>query len=141
MPPPFPSPSHGRRISRVSSGTASRQQHRTLLALGARAPLAQGDLKGSRPPSRIIRPIRDKVDCRAQPPRRAIAAASRQQEPESLMSNRFVVEANRRVVGIAVRVAGGFRFFSSDPDYAGLEAQTFPRARAISRRIAAIARA
>jgi len=57
------------------------------------------------------------------------------------MLERFVVEANRRVVGIAVRVAGGFRFFSSDPDYAGLEAQTFPRVRAITRRIAAVARA
>jgi len=57
------------------------------------------------------------------------------------MSEHFAVEADRRVVGIAVRAAGGFRFFSSDPDYAGLEAQTFPRARALMHRIRAIARA
>jgi len=57
------------------------------------------------------------------------------------MSERFAVEADRRVVGVAVRGAGGFRFFSSDPDYAGLEAETFPRIRALMNKIGAIARA
>ena len=56
-------------------------------------------------------------------------------------SERFAVEADRRVVGVAVRGARGFRFFSSDPDYAGLEAQTFPRVRALMHKIGTIARA
>ena len=56
------------------------------------------------------------------------------------MTDRFVVEADRRVVGVAVRVPGGFRFYSSDPDFAALEAKTFPRARTIAQRVAAYAR-
>ncbi len=58
-----------------------------------------------------------------------------------MSGDRFVVEANRKVVGIAVRVPGGFRFFSSDPDFHRLEAKMFPRARAIVRRVAEIAKA
>ena len=53
---------------------------------------------------------------------------------------RFVVEANRKVVGIAVRVRGGFKFFASDAEFAEAEAKVFPRARAMAQRIAAIAR-
>ena len=47
------------------------------------------------------------------------------------MSDSFVVEADRRVVGLAVRVPGGFKFFSSHPDFWELEAKKFPRARAV----------
>ena len=57
------------------------------------------------------------------------------------MSDRFVVEADRKVVGLAVRVPGGFKFFSSDPDFKEMEAETFPRARSMARRVAKIARA
>lgn len=57
------------------------------------------------------------------------------------MSDRFVVGADRRVVGLAVRVPGGFKFFSSDPDFEEIEAETFPRARSMARRVAEIARA
>lgn len=56
------------------------------------------------------------------------------------MSDRFVVEANRSIVGIAVRVAGGFRFFASDPDYHELEGKTFRRARAVTHGAAKLAR-
>lgn len=56
------------------------------------------------------------------------------------MSDRFAVEADRKLVGIAVRVPGGFRFFSSDPDYASLEARTFPRVRSMIRRATQLAR-
>ena len=42
------------------------------------------------------------------------------------MSDRFVVEADRRVVGVAVRVPGGFKFFSSDPHYLALEGKLVP---------------
>ena len=57
------------------------------------------------------------------------------------MTDRFVVEADRRVVGLAVRVPGGYRFFSSHPDYFVLERRKFPRARAMARKVAEIARA
>lgn len=57
-----------------------------------------------------------------------------------MTSDRFVIEADRRVVGVAVRVAGGFRFFASDPDFAALEGKTFARARSINHRVAQLAR-
>ena len=56
------------------------------------------------------------------------------------MSDRFVVEANRQVVGIAVRVPGGFQFFCSNPDYRGLEGTVFPRARSVEGVVAEHAR-
>ena len=56
------------------------------------------------------------------------------------MSDRFLVEANRRVVGIAVKVPGGFRFFSSDDKYRSLDNQTFPRARTINACVAEVTR-
>lgn len=51
------------------------------------------------------------------------------------MSDCFVVEANRRVVGIAVRIDGGFRFFSSDPNFQQLEGQTFRRFRSVTHEV------
>jgi len=49
------------------------------------------------------------------------------------MAYRFVVEVNRRVVGIAVRARGGFKFFASDHAFRSLDGQTFPGARAVER--------
>ena len=49
------------------------------------------------------------------------------------MSDHFVVQAEKQVVGIAVRVPGGFRFFTSNPEFKGLETRVFPRARSIDR--------
>jgi hypothetical protein len=46
---------------------------------------------------------------------------------------RFAVEFDRRTVGIAVRVPGGFKFFSSDERFDALDGRLFPRARAIHR--------
>lgn len=57
------------------------------------------------------------------------------------MSDCFVVEINRRVVGIAVRVGGGFRFFSSDPEFQRLEGQTFRRFRSVAREVEQLERA
>ncbi len=57
-----------------------------------------------------------------------------------MVPDRFVVEADRKVVGVAVRVPGGFKFFSSDPDFSALEGKSFSRARAMFRRVAQIAR-
>ncbi len=56
------------------------------------------------------------------------------------MADRFVVEADKKVVGIAVKVPGGYRFYSSDPDFLQMEGTTFPRAKAMARRVAQIAR-
>ena len=57
------------------------------------------------------------------------------------MADRFVVEAERKVVGLGVRVPGGFRFFASDPDFASLEARIFKRARGLAQRVKQFARA
>ena len=40
------------------------------------------------------------------------------------MSDSFVVEANRRVVGIAIRCRGGYKFHASEPEFRALEKQT-----------------
>ena len=56
------------------------------------------------------------------------------------MSDRFVVESDRRVVGIAVRVPGGFQFFCSNPNFRRLEGTVFPRARSIQHVVARHAR-
>lgn len=51
---------------------------------------------------------------------------------------RFVVEADRRVVGIAVRVAGGFRFVCSDPAFRAIDGKVFRRARGLAGDVARI---
>jgi len=55
--------------------------------------------------------------------------------------DRFVVEANRRVVGIAIRVRGGFRFVCSDPAFRSVDNRIFPRARSLTSYIARLAAA
>ena len=52
-----------------------------------------------------------------------------------MQTQRFAVEFDRRTVGIAVRVPGGFMFFSSDPRFDALDGRLFPRARAIERQL------
>ncbi|MCC2981194.1 hypothetical protein [Sphingomonas sp. IC4-52] len=54
--------------------------------------------------------------------------------------DRFLVEADRRPVGVAVRVPGGFRFFSSDPEFRAMDSKIFPRARALTSRVQQLAR-
>jgi hypothetical protein len=53
---------------------------------------------------------------------------------------RFAVEFDRRTVGIAVRVPGGFLFYASDHRFAEMDGRTFPRARAIERQLRKIAK-
>lgn len=55
-------------------------------------------------------------------------------------SQRFAVEFDRRTVGIAVRVPGGFMFYSSVDDFEELDGRLFPRARAIERQLKKVAR-
>lgn len=55
-------------------------------------------------------------------------------------SQRFAVEFERRTVGIAVRVPGGFIFYSSREDFEELDGRLFRRARAIERELRRVGR-
>lgn len=48
---------------------------------------------------------------------------------------RFAVEYDRRSVGVAVRVPGGFIFYASDDRFDHLDGRLFRRARAIERHL------
>lgn len=54
-------------------------------------------------------------------------------------SQRFVVEFDRRTVGVAARVPGGFIFYSSDDSFDAMDGRLFPRARAIQRELQRVA--
>ena len=53
---------------------------------------------------------------------------------------RFAVEFDHRVVGIAVRVAGGLMFYSSDYRFDAMDGRLFPRGRAIERQLKKMSR-
>lgn len=55
--------------------------------------------------------------------------------------DRFAVEAGKKVVGVAFRVRGGFRFVASDPDFRSVDSKVFRRARGLTSSIADHARA
>ena len=48
---------------------------------------------------------------------------------------RFAVEFDRRTVGIAVRVPGGFIFYSSSDAFEALDGRLFPRVRTLEREL------
>lgn len=52
---------------------------------------------------------------------------------------RFAVEFERRTVGIAVRVPGGFMFYSSDDTFEQMDGRVFPRASGIERQLRRVA--
>ena len=52
-----------------------------------------------------------------------------------MITQRFAVEFDRRTVGIAVRVPGGFMFYASDDRFNSMDGRLFPRARAIERQL------
>jgi hypothetical protein len=52
-----------------------------------------------------------------------------------VQSQGFAVELHSEVVGIAVRVSGGFVFFSSDRRFERLDGTLFPRTRAMLQRL------
>ena len=56
-----------------------------------------------------------------------------------MSTQRFAVEFDRRTVGIAVRVPGGFMFFASVDEFSELDGQLFRRARAIERHLKRVA--
>lgn len=55
--------------------------------------------------------------------------------------DRFVVEADKCVVGIAVSVPGGFQFICSDPNFRSMDRKIFRRARTLASSVAQLARA
>lgn len=55
-------------------------------------------------------------------------------------TQRFAVEFDRRTVGIAVRVPGGFMFYASDDAFDEMDGRLFPRARAIERELDRVGR-
>lgn len=57
-----------------------------------------------------------------------------------VITQRFTDEFDRRTVGIAVRVPGGFVFYSSDDRFEEIDGQMFPRARAIERELRLVAK-
>jgi len=57
-----------------------------------------------------------------------------------LVTQRFAVEFDRRTVGIAVRVPGGFMFYASDDGFNELNGRLFPRARVIERQLKKVAK-
>ena len=52
-----------------------------------------------------------------------------------MQTQRFTVEFDRRTVGIAVRVPGGFMFYASDDVFSVMNGRVFPRARMIERQL------
>lgn len=57
-----------------------------------------------------------------------------------MVTQRFAVEFDRRTVGIAVRVPGGFMFYASSDEFNQMDGRLFPRARVIERELKRIAR-
>ena len=57
-----------------------------------------------------------------------------------MQTQRFAVEFDRRTVGIAVRVPGGFIFYSSDDDFSAMDGRIFARARMIERQLEKVSR-
>ena len=57
-----------------------------------------------------------------------------------MITQRFAVEFDRRTVGIAVRVGGGFIFYASDDAFREMDGRIFPRARSIERELKRCAR-
>jgi len=55
-------------------------------------------------------------------------------------SQRFAVEFERRTVGIAVRVPGGFMFFASSDEFEVIDGRLFPRPRTLERELKKVAR-
>ena len=52
-----------------------------------------------------------------------------------LINQRFAVEFDRRTVGVALRVPGGFVFYASDNRFDEMDGRVFRRARAIQREL------
>ena len=57
-----------------------------------------------------------------------------------MITQRFVVEFERRTVGVAARVPGGFIFYAFDDRFNEMDGHVFARARAIERQLKKVAK-
>jgi len=57
-----------------------------------------------------------------------------------MITQRFAVEFERRTVGVAARVPGGFIFYASDDRFNEMDGRVFPRARVIERQLKKVAK-
>jgi hypothetical protein len=57
-----------------------------------------------------------------------------------VITQRFAVEFDRRTVGIAVRVRGGFIFYGSDKRFDEMSGRVFRRVRGIERELKRVAK-
>jgi len=58
-----------------------------------------------------------------------------------MITQRFAVEFERRTVGVAARVPGGFIFYASDDRFNQMDGRVFRRARTIERQLRKVAKA
>ena len=65
----------------------------------------------------------------------AVAHARHHSRGIIMAIQRFAVEWDRRTVGIAVKLEGGFVFYASDNDFAEMDGRTYARARALERHL------
>jgi hypothetical protein len=57
-----------------------------------------------------------------------------------MITQRFAVEFERRTVGVAARVPGGFIFYASDDRFSDMDGRVYPRARTIERQLRKVAK-
>lgn len=57
-----------------------------------------------------------------------------------MITQRFAVEFERRTVGVAARVPGGFIFYTSDDRFNEMDGRVFSRARTIERHLKRVAK-
>jgi hypothetical protein len=57
-----------------------------------------------------------------------------------MITQRFAVEFERRTVGVAARVPGGFIFYASDGRFKEMDGRVFARARVIERQLKKVAK-
>ncbi len=50
--------------------------------------------------------------------------------------DRFLVEADRQVAGVAVREPGGFRFVCANPEFASIDGRIFKETSSLARSVA-----
>jgi hypothetical protein len=57
-----------------------------------------------------------------------------------MITQRFAVEFDRRTVGVAARVPGGFVFYASDGRFREMDGRVFARARVLERQLKRVAK-
>lgn len=58
-----------------------------------------------------------------------------------MSTQRYAVEFDHEIVGVAIRAPGGFMFISSDRRFDKLDGDVFPRSRGLARRLGEVCQA